>query len=826
MKRTDKFTVCYFTLLLGFAHWATAEEPEMDNILVIGQSGALQKSLQQQRDADNLMTVSTSDAIGEFPDSNASESLQRMVGLSIERDQGEGRFVRIRGLGPDFNAVTYSGTRIPAPEAGSRAVALDVVPSDLLESLEVSKTLRPDMDGDSLGGSINIKSLSAFDREGEFYKLGVEGGFDENQEELSPKIAATYSNMYDFNDRPDSLGIAISLSWEERKFGSDNAETGGGWDFDGATPLLEEFEARDYVITRERLGFAVNLDWRASDTSEVYFRTLYSEFADDETRHSIVTEFAEGTEEGLAIYDGEAVRALKSRKETQTIESLMVGGKKTWDNWNLEYQISNNHAEEDNPDAIDTAQFSGDFSSLGFQNRERPLIIAGNDYFSPSSYELDVIEMETTLAEDDETAFRIDIARKFNSGETEWEVKTGIKSSTREKVNAATVWEIEDLGDIGFSDQELNLDQFVGSTIDYSLGNFGNEILAAPLRSIINNVNRDDYINEEDSFLEDYSIDEDIDAVYLQVRAEFGNTVILGGVRNESTDINAGGFEYDTDSETATARAANNSYDNLLPSIQMRYALSDNTLLRAAYSQSLVRPTFEQISPAFLRDGADAEFGNPELDPLTSTNIDLAWEHYMGNIGVVSIAWFMKDIDDFIFANDVAGTPGFESFDEAITFMNGETAELSGFEFNYMQKMDRLSPPWNNLLLTANMTLTDSEATIGSGDDARTIPLPNQSDETANFAIGYENNRYSFRLSATHKSEYLIEVDDADVYESDHTQLDFIGKWYLAENYVLSFKVLNLGDEPYYAYAGNKRDNFQYEEYGRTFQIGFSMTSF
>ncbi|MYL01673.1 MAG: TonB-dependent receptor plug domain-containing protein [Gammaproteobacteria bacterium] len=123
------------------------------------------------RSADNLISVVTSDSIGQFPDENVSEALQRINGVFVERDQGEGRFVGVRGIDPQLNVASINGLNVPAPESDRRNVALDVIPSDLVESLEVTKTLTPDQDGDAIGGTINIKSLSAFDREGMSYKL-------------------------------------------------------------------------------------------------------------------------------------------------------------------------------------------------------------------------------------------------------------------------------------------------------------------------------------------------------------------------------------------------------------------------------------------------------------------------------------------------------------------------------------------------------------------------------------------------------------------------------------------------------------------------------
>ncbi|HSX84424.1 MAG TPA: TonB-dependent receptor plug domain-containing protein, partial [Cellvibrio sp.] len=179
---------------------------DIENIIVIGQAAGINKALNRQRTADNIITAVSADAIGQFPDTNVSEALQRLPGLSIERDQGEGRYVRVRGLGPDFNAVTINGVNVPSPDSDRRAVALDVIPSDLLENLIVTKTLTPDMDANSLGGSIEVQSLSAFDREGLFYQITAEGSYDDNTEETSPKLALTASNLFSIGDGIDNLG--------------------------------------------------------------------------------------------------------------------------------------------------------------------------------------------------------------------------------------------------------------------------------------------------------------------------------------------------------------------------------------------------------------------------------------------------------------------------------------------------------------------------------------------------------------------------------------------------------------------------------------------
>ena len=140
-----------------------------------------------------------------------------------------------------------------------------------------------------------MESLSAFDHDGLFYSISAEGSYDENVEKTSPKFSGAISNRFSLGDGVDNFGVAAALSWQERKFGSDNVETGGKWDFadDGARP--EEFEQRDYEITRERTGFGLNFDYKPDDVSSYYLRTLYSRFKDTETRNAAGVEFEDAS---------------------------------------------------------------------------------------------------------------------------------------------------------------------------------------------------------------------------------------------------------------------------------------------------------------------------------------------------------------------------------------------------------------------------------------------------------------------------------------------------------------------------------------------------
>tara|TARA_R110002012_G_scaffold136060_1_gene290149 strand:- start:11 stop:1021 length:1011 start_codon:yes stop_codon:yes gene_type:complete len=316
------FRCSALALSIAFSAQASAAGATPEVVNVIGQGAQLEQALQDQRMSDSVESVVHADAIGQLPDDNAAEALQRVPGVSVERDQGEGRFVRVRGLGADLNSVTINGTLVPAPEDDRRAVALDVLPSELVQSLSVVKTLTPDMDANSLGGTVEVESLSGFDHPGTFYSLSSEASYNDNTGKTSPKVSGAISNRFSVGQGIDNVAVAAALSWEDRTFGSDNVETGGAWDFDDTSGArLEELEERRYDISRKRLGAGLNFDFRPDEDTDLYLRTLYSRYKDTETRQANVIEFADAQLPGERG-DAEGTREVKDRSETQEIKSL------------------------------------------------------------------------------------------------------------------------------------------------------------------------------------------------------------------------------------------------------------------------------------------------------------------------------------------------------------------------------------------------------------------------------------------------------------------------------------------------------------------------
>lgn len=806
-----------------------------EHVEVVGQAASIDQALKEQRNSDNIESVVHADGVAQLPDANVAEAVQRLPGISVERDQGEGRFVSVRGLGPDLNSVTINGTLVPSPESARRAVALDVLPSELVQSLSVIKTLTPDMDANSLGGTVDVQSLSAFDHKGLFYTGTSEAGYNQNTHQTSPKFSGAISDRFSLGDGIDNFGVAAALSWNKRDFGSDNVETGGAWDFnDGAR--LNSFEQRVYDISRERTGGGLNFDYKPDDDTQLYLRTLYSRFKDSETRNSTSLEFDKPQAAG-ELGKAKAKRKLKQREETQEIQSYVFGGERMLGLWTLSGQAGYSRSSEDSPGHIAGATFKGNssFPNSGFYDTEKPRPIIGAGFYDPSNFTLDKVDWEEQDTRDTEKNLRLDLARDYDVEGYASQVKFGGKVSRRNKDNDLNAWVYKDFDDAGFNDAQLNMTSFDKGNVHYQLGQFGPGISGGAIKDLIGGLNPGDYYDEQESRANDFKMREDINAAYVMNTVDIDDWRFIAGMRYEGTEFEAkgtgvrdGAFE---------AQDTQRDYHHWLPGLHARYQLDKNTQLRAAWTNAVVRPTFGQLAPGFVIDDDEASFGNPNLKPLESSNFDLGIEHYMGQAGTVSAFLFYKDIKNFVYNNDLAGSGEWVDFTEAHTYANGDSAKLYGLELAYSQKFDWLPAPWNGLLLGANTTFSRSSASIEGFDQAtgrnrkRDIDLPNQSDTVGNLMLGWEDDTLSLRLSANYKSQYLYELagisDKAhDLHVDAQTFVDFSARYSLTKNLQVSFEAQNLTDQPYFVYSGHRRYNNQYEEYGPTYSLGLTFTHF
>ena len=817
----------------------------LDTMLVIGQAAGQAAALSQQHASDNLVSIVSADAIGQFPDQNVAESLQRLPGVSLERDQGEGRFVVVRGLDAALNTTSINGMRVPGPEDDSRAVNLDVISSDLLETLEVVKTITPDMDGDAVGGHIEIKSLTAFDRPGRSVSGRVEASHNARSDNTNPKLSGTFTDRFGAND---DFGVAASVSWYERELASDGIETAtADWleapDGTGYKGIAEG-EQRDYMITRERLSANLNFDWRPDMDNEFYWRNLFSRFEDDEVQSTNVFVFDDGDtvaldETGGRFEDATVEKFTEARIQTQDIFATTLGGKAFRGPWTIDYSAAYSYAETEETDSYG-AGWVQEGLGLGYDiggGGKRPHFFGLDNaaFTDAGAYELDEVVLEPYSTKETETALKLDLQREFELGDTYGYIKFGAKSRLREK-NAdfdSTVF--------GGYGADYTLADFARGDVDYPYAPLQPIAGAGDLARFIA-ANRGQFeIDEEETAIErqggDFRVDEDIHAAYAMTKLDFGQLSLIGGVRMERTEYDATGTRIELDESSGgdlvfMPVGMSKSYTNWLPGLHARWEPRDGLVFRASANKTVSRPNFEDSAPYQVieieEDGDGgleryAELGNPDLDPMRATNLDLSVEYYPGGVSMLSASLFYKKIRDFVVVADVAGTGAFVDFDEAIQPLNGDDATVRGLELGWTQQLSFLPGPLDGLLFSINHAWIDSDSTLPFREGE--FSLPRQSDRVGNVSLGYENDTVSLRLAGNYRSSFLDsleELDDPafDRYVDDHFQLDLTAKYRLNPSTQLYFNAINLNDRPLYAYLGERRFNSQFESYGRTFELG------
>jgi TonB-dependent receptor len=800
----------------------------MEEVVITGQAVGTAKALNQQKTAPNLKNIVASDAMGRFPDQNAAEALDRMPGISIERDQGEGRFVIVRGIDPHLNTASIDGVNLAAAEAENRAVLLDVLPMNVMETVEVTKALTADMPADSIGGHINIVTPSAFDRSQRTLQGSVSGNYCDLTDELGESGQFTIGDVL---GKDKTFGVLASVSYDKRELGSDNVEA-DPWELnDDGEWTTEELQYREYNLTRERFSALTNLEFKPSEENQYFLRGLYSSFTDHEYRHRAVVKdmlmlpdsSTGGTIVGEDYEDDSSALAkteiqLKDREETQSNWAVSMGGKHRIDSLTVDYKVGYSYAEQDTPD--DT-QFFYERSDLGYAyssaDGDTPAVTNtsgnGDDL---TEYGLDSVEQSTQLVKEKDTCVAANLKKDLDTPYPSY-IKTGFSLDLRNKTN--------DQETIVYEDAPGGFDTLDGHTQSgrqaYSAFALASENLADQFNRV-----KDQFSSQrdiEESEAEDYETDEDVYAFYVMGEVDFGKYTLLPGIRMEHTRLNASGNIFYEDTETVEGQEKENEYTNILPSLHAKYRFSEDLILYAAWTNTLSRPQWDQTRYGkFVGDDGDVEIGNPDLDPYEAMNYDLTLSYYMpASLGMASISVFYKDIKNFIYSQ----TSDLGSYEQT-TYKNGDAGKIYGIELASIWHLNFLPAPLDGFSIEGNLTLSDSEADVmapEAGESGRTVDFVRNSDMVGSIALSYEKAGFFIRLSGSYRSSYLDELGDEtieDRYIDDHFQLDLSTSYTFFDKYTLFANIINLNNEPLRAYYGESGRLSQYEEYGWSARFG------
>lgn len=830
---TEKSIVLNFDLTLKTNQ---LEEVVIKGSITKGQA----KALSLQKSKSNITNVISSDQVGKFPDSNIGDALKRVPGISMQNDQGEARDIVVRGLAPQLNSVTLNGDRIPSAEGDNRRVQMDLIPSDMIQTIEVNKALTPDMEADAIGGSVNLITRSA----PSVFRASINGAYGINH--IRNKPIYNFSGIVANRFFDNKLGVVLNASYNSNDYGSDNVEFEWAKKDDGDEALyIKEHDIRRYDVKRDRKSISFNIDYQINDNHTIYLKTLYNQRDDWENRYKLrFKQKYKGNNEFSKSVERETKGGIagntnyNARLEQQKVSKISLGGEHVFFNSvEFDWKVGTSKASEQRANERyikfkqKDVQFSEDFSNIRFPK----MISQSNDYNTPSLFDFDEATEEDRDTDEKKIDGRFDILIPFNTvSKYKNSLKFGVKFKSKDKQRDNIFYSYND-----FVENDLGIDTMdTTAPVDYTLNNHlaGNDYASGYFASkeFLGGINFQNGQLELAEFVPvNYKAKEDVLAGYLMFEQSFGDKLsIITGVRLEKTSIDYTGFSIDV--ETASTiddvenTTGNKTYDNVLPNLQFKYNFSKNSVLRLAWTNAIARPNYYDLVPYENIDSKELEasFGNPDLHATKSMNFDIMAEHYFSSVGILSAGIFYKDVSNFIYNftenRELAVSGNTAETYQVTTPLNGGTAQIYGFEFALQRKLNFLPLFFRNVTVYGNYTYTDSK-TNGIKDREDGLPLAGAVKNMVNGSLAYETKKVSARISLNYAGDYIFEYDkDAfnDTYYDEQLFLDINFSYALSKKLRIFSEIKNLTNQELRFYQGDKNRTKQAEFYNVNWNAG------
>lgn len=809
----------------------------LQSVLVVASREGQAKALNQQRMADNIKQVISADLMGRFPDLNVAEALQRLPGVTISRNKGEGATIQLRGTPGGFTNINVNGEQVMGTqENGERNASLDGVSLDVLNSMEVTKTLTPDMDGDAIAGAVNMKTPVAGSGKKNL-KLELAGNYNG----MSEKAGYVGNISYGFrtvkhNGNPNGrLGILLTGSTYSTKNNYDalNAEVWQPKDFnDGKGQIYFPTDIRlvQYNGERRRQGLSGTIDYVFSPSSSIVFNAMYNDLEDITERYRKRTRMqTSNTNKATADAPYRTTRGRgynEYRDQNERTKNL---------NLSATYDVAFGKVKMDAGLFYNKSQYVSEATAFNFITGNVPMEITdistdypqvtGSEWKNDGNlYTYNTVERDNYTSRGDNLVGRLNFTIPYSIGGNTAAFKFGgkYKRMHNERFRPQTA------GTYTYAGATANgkLSAFAGSpdvSDDFLDGNykFGLGVNAATTRSFfLENMNNTAFFtfntNGQHLSIDPFFYDavEQVGSAYLMNRIQFKKWMLLGGVRMEYTDVDYDGNIVEQDQTEAwvstTPVNASNHYIKILPNIQAKYDIDKTTLIRGGLTFGYSRPTFTDLVPGRVINnlGSTITDGNPDLDPAFSTNLDLMAEKYLNNLGILSAGVFYKSIDKFQYKSvlQLKGDefPGATAYTDWQWFrtLNGDKASVFGIELNAQANLTFLPGILKGFSVMANYTYTKSKADAQLRKDLR---LPGQASSAANGSLSFTYKKFSIQGNVNYNGSYTIALgaDDAtDVIRDSRVQFDANTSYMFSNTLSIYAEAVNITNAPQRTYFG------------------------
>ena len=752
-----------------------------------------------ERTADNIVQVLPERVITSLPNTNIADAVGRLPSVTLERDEGEGKYVQIRGTEPRLSNVTINGVNVPSPETNVRNIKLDVVPSDLVERIEVFKTLSANQDADGIGGTVNLVTRTAEERP--TYSLAGQGGYNAIQNGYGRGgINGTIGRRFGASKK---LGVLLSGTFDKTNRGIDDLEPSQTvlQDPQGNNVAVANSEdRRSYNYYRTRYGFSEGIDYNIKPGTNVYIKGLYSDFHDyGETwvytpNSGNTIKFVNGSQ--ITFDNPQDCAAINLanpnancspgsyqyrhyvRRPDQQIYSFLTGARHDLSSALITYEFAASRSHNIGGQDFATTNFNGNQSvdlAVNQSNPFRPNFIAldNSNLYDAAQYQLTNSAFTNYIATQLNFQGAASLARRYGAhshfGTFELGIKVRNSHSTQNENdrvldftgnNPITLSSV--LGTYtnpSYYDHSFQIGSLAyGPASDY--GKITQAVVANPAQFSLDQATS--FRRSQRAF---FDANERVYAGYAQNVISLGKFRLQTGVRFEGTNTGflthqLDGTVLDSNGNPTTRPVnQNSSYLDVLPSVQVQYQLQKNTNLRGNYSQGISRPNLVDLVPTSVVDPNQAgrgtvTVGNADLKPTKANNYDILIEHYFQPLGIIQGGYFYKQLSDPIYSTTSIIGPGLPNANFFLNeSINGPNAHIQGFEAAWEQRFSFLPGFLNGFGVAANYSYTQSRVSFPAtfnGGRTDTAPLQRQAPNTWNFNLTYDKSRLSARFAISH----------------------------------------------------------------------------
>ena len=709
-----------------------------EQVVVLG-GGAndLMQSADEEISSQNIVNVMPSSEIVALPNENIADGAGRLPGVTLQRNEGQGEYVQVRGLEPRLTNVTVDGVTLASPEVTINQVDLTTIPSNMVESIVINKTLSANQDADGIAGSVNLVTKTASARP--YLSAESTMGFTPIQNtRYIGKVDATAGMRFGADER---WGLIGGFEADYNGGGIDNIQPTPDLNPDGSTtPYYDKDTQRMYRMSEDRWGITSTVDYKMSSKTTLALHFLLSDFRDflDKYYYEIGPK--------SQYYQSNQTR-------NPAIGTLILDGNHTFKNSWIHWGSAISRSRFENAGGDPRAEWSPVSSLKSYVKSNclyagtstsiyRPMWSAGcelpnadptKDNFNPANYILDTFRTTTGQAVSLNLQEWAGMGLNYHVGSHSATFEFGGQFRNNHSFEYASTPQYNYVGptkgssaaslvpfQTGFTyDRYYNGTYYMGPVTDWSklnsyfLTNPAYFSLDVPTTHIGSDSANFDLVNRTT-------------AGYVMNTINWPKFSLQTGLRFEATQVHVLGYYVQTSPDGSTwlgttPETTTQSYVVPLPSVQARWMVAPLTAIRAVYSRGISRPNPYDLAPYILDNGADGgnprySIGNPNEKPTHANNYDLLLEQELRPFGVIQAGFFYKQLYDPIVSSytlcSIAGSlcniPSSNPGDEAQQNINAGNASVTGLEFSWKQRLSTLPGALRGLVMMANYTYANS----------------------------------------------------------------------------------------------------------------------